>query len=84
MFYKLGGARGAGRECYPFRKMIKSQEQYPYLNKILHNYHLIFFYMIDIQIFTYRGVKGAGKLQPGGIIHSDFRTMRKPQEQYPF
>ena len=29
---------------YPFRKMRKSQEQYPYKNEILHNFHLIFFF----------------------------------------
>ena len=33
-----------GRGGYPFRKMRKSQEQYPFYNQILHNFHVHFFY----------------------------------------
>ena len=58
-------------DSYSFRKTRKSQEQYPYENQILHNFHLIFFSMIDIKIFTYRGVRGAGKLRPEGVISSE-------------
>ena len=30
--------------CYPFRKMRKSQEQYPFLSQTLHYFDLIFFF----------------------------------------
>ena len=53
-------------------KMRKSQE-----NQILHNFHLIFFSMMDIKIFTHGGARG-------GRQHSLFRKMGKSQEQYPY
>ena len=39
---------------------------------IRHNFHLIFFTMMDITIFTdgRGGGQGAGKGQAGGVIHS--------------
>ena len=41
---------------YPFRKIRKSLEQYPYKNKILHNFHLnVFFSTMDINFFTNGG-----------------------------
>ena len=75
---KLGdrhwGARVHKLDRYLYRKMRKSQEQYPLKNQILHNFHLnIFFCISDIKIFTYGG---------GGIIRSE--KSENPQEQYPF
>ena len=43
-------------ELYPFRKLRKSQEQYPYQNQILHYFHLFFFPVMDINSFTNWGV----------------------------
>ena len=49
----IGGGVGRGL-CYPLRKMRKSQVQYPFYNKIIHNF---IFSMIDIQIFTHGSEK---------------------------
>ena len=39
-----GGGQGAGRGHYPFIKMRKSQEQYPYQNQISNNFYLNFLF----------------------------------------
>ena len=67
------GAGAHKLDRYPFRKMRQSQEKYPFYRKILHNFLLIFFSMIDIEIFTYVGGRQGA-----------LKKIRKSQEQHPF
>ena len=57
------GAMTHKLDHYPFRKMRKSQEQYPFKIQIQHDFHLKVFSMIDIFFLNggvQRGRPGAG------------------------
>ena len=58
-----GGWQGEGWGSYPFRKIRKLQEQYPYLSQIIYNFHLIFFPTMDIKNFTNVIWAGRGRVE---------------------
>ena len=52
---------GVGSGCYLYRKMKKLQEQYPFKNQILHNFHKKFFLRWILKFLQRKG-------QGGGLI----------------